>query len=223
MNSPQSRKLDQLQAKGHTSLYYSLANIRLTFCICKIQRSCTQQIERTVLHSYQPPPRRFGVCQAAAASISASIAETPNFSQSISQWPYCGNAHTPLLLNISTDEMNVASASIKPDKPRYLPTNVIDNDAARLYNHIHPLVIVASYLLQFRPIVANPVSSLAALLFPLNVLQVVYVVLCLQPTRSVPNPPHTRAGSSKAGRKKATTRQETSIATRTTVSYPNLG
>ena len=118
--------------------------------------------------------------------------------------------------------MNVASASIKPEKPRYLPTNVIDNDAARLYNHIHPLVIVSSYLLQFRPIVANPVSSLAALLFPLNVLQVVYVVLCLQPTRSATNPPHARAGGSKAVRKKGTTRQETSIATRTTVSYPNV-
>jgi phosphatidylinositol glycan class F len=118
--------------------------------------------------------------------------------------------------------MSVASASVKPEKPRYAPTNVVDNDAARLYNHLHPLVILSSYLVQFRPIVANPVGSLAALLFPLNILQVVYVVLCLQPTGSSPNPPQTRAGSSKATRKKVVARQETSIAARTTVSYPTL-
>jgi len=118
--------------------------------------------------------------------------------------------------------MNVASASVKPEKLRSPSTNLIDNDTTRLYNHIHPLVILSSYLLQFRPIVANPVSSLTALLFPLNILQVVYVVLCLQPTRSVTNPPQSRAGISKVGRKIGTARQETSIATRTTVSYPTL-
>lgn len=118
--------------------------------------------------------------------------------------------------------MNVASTSVTPEKPRHPPTNLINNDAARLYNYLHPLVVLSSYLLQFRPIVTNPVSSLTALLFPLNILQVVYVVLCLQPTRSVSNPPQTRPGNSKIGRKKATTRQENSIATRTTVSYPTL-
>lgn len=118
--------------------------------------------------------------------------------------------------------MSVASQNVKPEKPRYPPTNLIDNDAARLYSHLHPLVILSSYLIQFRPIVANPVSSLAALLFPLNILQVVYVVLCLQPTRPVPNTLQTRAGTSKTGRKKTTVRQENSIATRTTVSYPIL-
>ena len=118
--------------------------------------------------------------------------------------------------------MSVASANVKPEKSRYAPTTVIDNDTARLYNHLHPLVILCSYLAQLRPIIANPVSSLAALLFPLNILQVVYVVLCLQPTGSSSNSPQTRAGSSKATRKKAVARHETSIATRTTVSYPTL-
>ena len=118
--------------------------------------------------------------------------------------------------------MNVASASVKPETRRYPLTNIIDNDTARLYNHLHPLVILSSYLVQFRPIVANPVSSLAALLFPLNILQVVYVVLCLQPTVSSSNTPQTRAGSSKTARKKVVVRQETSIVARTTVSYPTL-
>jgi len=119
--------------------------------------------------------------------------------------------------------MSVVSASVKPEKPRYTPVNVIDHDTARLYNHLHPLVVLSGYLLQFRPIVANPVGSLAALLFPLNILQIIYVVLCLHPTSSAPNTPQPKAGGPKPARKKAVVRHETSIATRTTVSHPNLG
>jgi phosphatidylinositol glycan class F len=69
-------------------------------------------------------------------------------------------------------------------KPHYTPTSLLDNDLARVYTHIHPLVVLSIYFLSFKLVVADPVSALLSLLLPLAGLQVVYIVLCLPPTGS---------------------------------------
>ncbi|KAE9972156.1 hypothetical protein BLS_004158 [Venturia inaequalis] len=69
----------------------------------------------------------------------------------------------------------------KTEKPRALPIKHLDNDTAKLYTHIHPALVLSSYIFSFQSIVANPVRSLYILLLPLSILQVAYVVLCLPP------------------------------------------
>lgn len=70
------------------------------------------------------------------------------------------------------------------------PIEVLDNDVARYYTHLHPVLILSLYYLRFSNVVADPVGSLGTLLIPLSVLQVSYAVLCLPPTGSVVQPLH---------------------------------
>lgn len=69
-------------------------------------------------------------------------------------------------------------------------TQVLDNDVARYYTHLHPVLVLSLYYLRFSHIVADPVGALGTLLIPLSVLQVSYAVLCLPPTGSVVQAPH---------------------------------
>ncbi|CAI6341348.1 unnamed protein product [Periconia digitata] len=71
-----------------------------------------------------------------------------------------------------------------PPKPRPPPTPIshLPTDSARLYTHIHPLLLLSLYTYQFPSIVADPVAGLAATLVPLAALQIAYVAVCLPPT-----------------------------------------
>src|ERR1700761_8168778 len=77
------------------------------------------------------------------------------------------------------------SSTSKTDVQReWRPVTTLDSDLARVYTHVHPLVVLSGFLLQFRAIVDNPVSVLSSTLLPLGTLQVLYVVLCLPPVGS---------------------------------------
>ena len=59
------------------------------------------------------------------------------------------------------------------------PIEIRSTDAAFLYAHVHPALLLAGYLVQFPFIVANPVTGLARGLIPLSALQITYVITCL--------------------------------------------
>lgn len=48
-----------------------------------------------------------------------------------------------------------------------------------LITHLHPLVLLASYFIQFPSLVESPPSALVSSFFPLAAIQIAYAVLCL--------------------------------------------
>jgi len=75
----------------------------------------------------------------------------------------------------------VLSSQTKP-RPPASPIDILNNDTARLYTHIHPILVLSLYAFQFPSIVADPVPALTTTLIPLSILQIAYVALCLPPT-----------------------------------------
>lgn len=62
------------------------------------------------------------------------------------------------------------------------PITILDSDTAKLYTHIHPVLILALYTYKFRSIVADPVPALSQTLVGLSVLQIAFAAICLPPT-----------------------------------------
>ncbi|KAF2665258.1 hypothetical protein BT63DRAFT_429180 [Microthyrium microscopicum] len=85
----------------------------------------------------------------------------------------------------------MATATTPFPKVDIRPVSSLDSDASRLYTHIHPLLLLSTYLLQFKEIVADPESALASMLIPLVVLQLLYNVVCLPPVGSPTAKPST--------------------------------
>ncbi|KAI4194493.1 MAG: hypothetical protein LQ350_007744 [Teloschistes chrysophthalmus] len=63
--------------------------------------------------------------------------------------------------------------------PTSTPISLLPTQNARLYQHIHPTLLLSVFYLRFSAIVADPVSELFKLTFVLMGLQMLYVVLCL--------------------------------------------
>lgn len=101
--------------------------------------------------------------------------------------------------------MSTPASGQKTEKPRSLPIKHLDNDIAKLYTHIHSVLVLSSYIFSFQSVVANPVRSLYILLLPLSILQVAYVVLCLPPAGITSTASSQKAGTTKVfgGKKKA--------------------
>lgn len=59
------------------------------------------------------------------------------------------------------------------------PITQLDSDIASVFTHVHPLLVLFWFLLQFNATVANPVSSLSSLLLSVCITQMLYVVICL--------------------------------------------
>ena len=79
-----------------------------------------------------------------------------------------------------------ANATSKPPPPSAAPTEALNNDTARLYTHVHPILVLSLYAYGFRSLVADPVSTLLNTLAPLAALQIIFVVVCLPPTGGTP-------------------------------------
>lgn len=62
------------------------------------------------------------------------------------------------------------------------PIEPLNTDAARIYTHIHPVLILSLYAYKFNDLVADPVPALLSTLLPLAVLQIAFVAVCLPPT-----------------------------------------
>lgn len=61
------------------------------------------------------------------------------------------------------------------------PIDTLDTDAAKVYTHVHPVLLLSLYAYRFKAIVADPVPALASTLPWLLVLQVAYAIICLPP------------------------------------------
>ena len=62
------------------------------------------------------------------------------------------------------------------------PIEPLNTDAARIYTHIHPILVLSLYAYKFNDLVADPVPALLSTLLPLAVLQIAFVAVCLPPT-----------------------------------------
>ncbi|MCJ1390579.1 Glycosylphosphatidylinositol (GPI) anchor assembly protein [Xylographa bjoerkii] len=74
------------------------------------------------------------------------------------------------------------------------PIGILPSLAARTFSHVHPVLLSAYYYLRFASLVANPVSTLITDLLPVCLLQLIYAVICLPPTKNIstttPSPKH---------------------------------
>ena len=90
-----------------------------------------------------------------------------------------------------------ASKARPPTAPA-TPVDILNNDTARLYTHLHPILLLSLYAFQFKAIVADPVTTLFNTLIPLGILQIAYVAICLPPTGGSSAPvPTLKPGSKK--------------------------
>lgn len=85
--------------------------------------------------------------------------------------------------------MNSSAQLIKAPKAKPLavpasPIDILQNDTAKFYTHLHPILVLSLYALQFNSLVADPVSTLFNTLLPVGILQIAYVAICLPPTGS---------------------------------------
>lgn len=59
------------------------------------------------------------------------------------------------------------------------PINTLSSQSARLYTHIHPVLLLSCFYLGFDYLVADPLTTLTRALAPLGLLQIIYCVVCL--------------------------------------------
>ncbi|OCL06059.1 glycosylphosphatidylinositol anchor biosynthesis protein 11 [Glonium stellatum] len=95
--------------------------------------------------------------------------------------------------------MSSTTTVTKPPKAR--PTastvDILNNDTARIYTHIHPILVLSLYVFRFKPIVADPVPTLLNTLILLGILQVAYVSVCLPATGTASTPSVVKPGARK--------------------------
>lgn len=79
------------------------------------------------------------------------------------------------------NQSNMSTKALPPKKTagQSAPIDILRNDAARLYTHIHPFLVLGLFAASFKSTVADPVTSIARLTIPLAVIQCVYAVLCI--------------------------------------------
>jgi GPI ethanolamine phosphate transferase 2/3 subunit F len=75
------------------------------------------------------------------------------------------------------------------------PISTLETTAATSYVHVHPALLLSLYFWRFDAIVKDPVAALTSLVFPVAILQLAYVIICLPPTeegsRTKPTEPKT--------------------------------
>ncbi|KAF2103981.1 hypothetical protein NA57DRAFT_70192 [Rhizodiscina lignyota] len=87
------------------------------------------------------------------------------------------------------------------------PITTLDSGLARIYTHLHPLLVLSLFFFRFQATVEDPVTTLTNGLAPLGILQIIYVVLCLPATGSStpssaakPTPKPSRGKKTQAGK-----------------------
>lgn len=96
----------------------------------------------------------------------------------------------------STTVIN-ANATSKVQPSTAPPIEPLKNDTARLYTHIHPILVLSVYAFKFPALVADPVPTLLSTLAPLAVLQIAFVAVCLPPTGGTPSLKNKKPGEKK--------------------------
>lgn len=95
--------------------------------------------------------------------------------------------------------MSSTTTITKPPKARIAAStiDILNNDTAHIYSHIHPILVLSLYAFQFKSIVADPVPALLNTLIPLSILQIAYVSICLPATGASSAPPVVKPGVKK--------------------------
>jgi len=96
----------------------------------------------------------------------------------------------------STTVIN-ANATAKVQPSTAPPIAPLKNDTARLYTHMHPILVLSVYAFKFPALVADPVPTLLSTLAPLAVLQIAFVAVCLPPTGGTPSLKNKKPGEKK--------------------------
>ena len=102
------------------------------------------------------------------------------------------------LLTWPVPAVNMTASTSKANKAHAVShaTEPLDNDIARVYSHIHPLVILGVFYFQFDSLVESPVKALPTSALIVAILQVLYLCVC------IPGSNHSSLHSKKPGQKK---------------------
>lgn len=106
--------------------------------------------------------------------------------------------------------MSSTTTVTKPQRARPAAStiDILNNDTAHIYSHMHPILLLSLYAFQFKSIVADPVPALLNTLIPLSILQIAYVSICLPATGASSAPPVIKPGIKK---KSGASKPESSI------------
>lgn len=79
----------------------------------------------------------------------------------------------------TSNPVTEASTESKPQ-----PVELLSSDAARVYKHIHPALVLGIFYAVFSHTVSDPVTSLTYLLVPLATLQIAFCCICVPASSS---------------------------------------
>lgn len=90
---------------------------------------------------------------------------------------------------MASTSVTAQTSSAKPTQLQSTtaPIRNLNSNAANVYTHIHPIIVLSGYYALFQKIVDDPLQQLSLLLLPLAILQTAYVTVCLPITGSQPN------------------------------------
>ncbi|KAK1754483.1 glycosylphophatidylinositol anchor phosphoethanolamine transferase [Echria macrotheca] len=86
-------------------------------------------------------------------------------------------------------------------EPTIQPIQIKPTPVAQAARHVFPLLLASLFALQFRPLVADPVSTMLTSLPVVALLQLAYVLVCLPAAGSQGGGASTASGKQKTGRK----------------------
>ena len=93
------------------------------------------------------------------------------------------------------------------------PIPLLPTDAARLYTHIHPTLVLAYYYVRFPALVVDPIPTLLRDLIPLTIFQCAYSATCLPPNGfgNGKFPPQQKSGKAGGRSKRVTSKQSNDV------------
>lgn len=77
------------------------------------------------------------------------------------------------------------------------PVEPLDDDLAKIYGHLHPLVILGVFYFQFNSLVEKPLDTLPKTALVVAALQVLYICLCIPGSNHASLHPKTKGGQKK--------------------------
>lgn len=90
----------------------------------------------------------------------------------------CDGFHNMTTATVET-KSSATDKQARRIEPISQPISILPTDSARLYTHIHPVLLLGSLYLSFGKLVNDPVNTLLWALLPLSLLQAAYCVTCL--------------------------------------------
>ena len=119
--------------------------------------------------------------------------------------PSKSTGNNPVATSTPSIQSPSSSARLSPP-PKLPPTQLLSTPLAQTYKHLHPALVLLTYLSRFSATVQDPVSSLTQLLFPLAILQAAFCGICLPPSSgeaSASSAGSSGVSNSQSSRKKA--------------------